>query len=71
MVDSGLLLLVGHYSILAWGAKGRAWESEKLSDEGITLTAIDDNHLRGMGWEMMSDRETQFAIDLRTGQRVA
>ena len=62
-----LLLFVGHHSILAWGRHGEAWKSEKLSDEGITITAIEDGSLRGLGWEMMSDRETAFAIDLKSG----
>jgi hypothetical protein len=67
-VEAGLLLFVGHRSILAWGADGQAWESGKLSDEGVTITAIGDGILHGAGWEMMSDRETSFALDLRTGR---
>ena len=66
-----LLLFVGHRSILAWGPKGQAWESEKLSDEGITITAIEDTLLRGSGWQMLTDRETQFTLDIRTGICVA
>ena len=67
----GLLLFVGHYAILAWGAEGLAWESAKLSDEGVTITGIEDDVLRGLGWEMRADRETAFAVDLRTGLRTA
>jgi hypothetical protein len=63
----GLLLFVGHHRILAWGADGEAWQSAKLSDEGITVTAIENGTLRGLGWQMMTDAETPFAIDLRTG----
>jgi hypothetical protein len=66
----GLLLFVGHHSILAWGAEGEAWQSEKLSSEGLTLAEIDGDVLHGMGWEMMTDKETPFALDLRTGLRV-
>jgi len=62
-----LLLFVGHYSILAWGAEGQAWQSERLSSEGVTLAAVEDGILRGMGWDMMTDRETPFALDVRTG----
>ena len=66
-LDPGLLLFVGHRSILAWGANGQAWESAKLSDEGITITAIEDDVLHGRGWQMMTDKETPFALNLRTG----
>ena len=66
-VEAGLLLFVGHRSILAWGAQGQAWETAKLSDEGVTITAIEDGVLRGLGWEMMSDKETEFQVDLCSG----
>lgn len=65
-----LLLFVGHRSILAWGIDGQAWESEKLSDEGLSLSAIEGDTLHGLGWQMLTDRETPFALDLRTGLRV-
>ena len=67
--DDGLLLFVSHHKILAWGRDGQAWESEKLSDEGVTITAIEPGVVRGLGWEMRTDRETPFDLDLRTGRR--
>jgi hypothetical protein len=66
----GLLLFVGHRSILAWGRDGQAWESVKLSDEGVTITRIEGGVLRGVGWEMRSDKETPFALDVRSGERM-
>lgn len=69
-VAEGLLLFVGHRSILAWNAQGQAWESQKLSDEGVTVTGIENGFLRGTGWELISDKETAFALDLRSGLRL-
>ncbi len=66
-VEADLLLFVSHYSILAWGRSGQAWESGKLSDEGVTITGIEGGVLRGMGWEMRTDKEVPFALNLRTG----
>lgn len=65
-----LLLFVGHRSVIAWGQSGRAWESPKLSHEGLTISAIEGETLHGLGWEMMTDKETRFALDLKTGLRV-
>jgi hypothetical protein len=67
--EHDLLLFVGSRSILAWGVNGLAWQSEKLSDEGISITGIDGGVVRGVGWTMLTDRETQFAIDVQTGRR--
>ncbi len=66
----GLLLFIGHRSILAWGSDGQAWESPKLSDEGLTISTIDEHTLHGLGWHMMTDRETPFALDLRNGAKL-
>ena len=69
-VAEALLLFVGNRSILAWGRNGQAWESEKLSDEGVTIMSIEAGILRGLGWEMLTDKETPFSLDLRSGQRI-
>jgi hypothetical protein len=67
VAEEGLLLFVGHRSILAWASEGQAWESERLSDEGVTIQAIEGGVIRGLGWQMLTDKETQFAVDLRSG----
>ncbi|HLY41962.1 MAG TPA: hypothetical protein VKR52_12165 [Terracidiphilus sp.] len=64
-----LLLFVSHHAILAWGADGLAWQSDKLSDEGVTITAIESDVLHGRGWQMLTDKESSFTLDLRTGRR--
>lgn len=68
VVAMGLILFVGHHSILAWSREGEAWRSPKLSDEGVTITTIEDAVLHGLGWEMMTDKEAPFTLDLRSGQ---
>jgi hypothetical protein len=70
-VEAGLLLFVGHHSVLAWGRDGLTWESEKLSDEGLAITGIENGLLHGIGWEMRMDKETAFGLDLVTGKRVS
>ena len=70
MLTQGVLLFIGHHEIHAWGADGLAWESEKLSDEGIKITDIAGGVLQGQGWDMKTDREMRFAVDLLTGVRV-
>lgn len=66
-VDANLLLFVGHRAILAWDANGEAWQSPKLSDEGVTVTSIKGQTLLGMGWNLITDKETPFTLDLQRG----
>lgn len=70
LVLHGLLLLASHRSILAWGRNGQAWQSEKLSSEGVGIVSIDGNVLHGLGWDLLTARELPFSLDLRTGLRI-
>ena len=69
-LEQNLLLFVSHHSVLAWGPEGQAWHSEKLSSEGLTLEEVNGPVLHGLGWDLMTDKEIPFAIDLRTGIRI-
>jgi hypothetical protein len=65
-----LLLFTGHHSIMAWGGNGEAWESDRLSWEGITNLRIEDKILRGDGWDLRTDKDLPFALDMSTGKRI-
>jgi hypothetical protein len=66
-----LLLFVGFHSILAWGPDGLAWHTPRLSWEGLRITGIDTQNgvasLHGLGWNLPTDKELHFSIDLLTG----
>jgi hypothetical protein len=68
LTAQNLLLFVGFHSMLAWGRNGPAWESGRLSWEGIRIVSIDGDVLHGMGWNLLTDRELAFSVDLLTGQ---
>jgi hypothetical protein len=68
LVAQGLLLFVGFHSIMAWGRNGLAWESRRLSWEGIRISSIDGDTLHGIGWNLLTDQEIAFSVDLLTGQ---
>jgi hypothetical protein len=67
LVSHELLLFVGFHSILAWGREGLAWESARLSWEGVRITDIEGDTLHGVGWNLLTDREANFSLDLLTG----
>jgi len=54
---------------VAWGREGLAWQTARLSWEGIRIVGIGakDNALHGFGWSLMTDKEVAFSVDLRTG----
>ena len=65
--EDGLLLFVGFHSMVGWGASGLAWATKRLSWEGVKITEIADGVVRGLGWDLMKDKEVEFLVDLRTG----
>jgi hypothetical protein len=69
-LDQRLLLFVGHRTILAWGPDGQAWQSPKLSDEGLTITSFVNGILCGLGWSLITDKDMPFKLDLKSGMSV-
>ena len=65
--EAGLLLFVGFHTVLAWGSEGPAWETGRLSWEGVRVTTVTDEAVEGFGWDLMRDVEVAFRVDLRTG----
>lgn len=66
--EHNLLLLAGFHTIAAIGANGLAWETARLTWEGLTALEIRNNQLHGLGWDMRTDRELPFSVELSTGQ---
>jgi hypothetical protein len=67
LAEHGLLVFVGFHAMIAWGREGPAWQTARLSWEGIRIAGAEGNELRGFGWNLMTDKEVEFAVDLRTG----
>ncbi len=63
----GLLLLAGFHTVAAIDAGGLRWQTARLSWEGVTLEGIAGGRLHGTGWNMRTDREVPFRVDLETG----
>jgi hypothetical protein len=64
-----LILFIGHHAVLARGTNGEAWQSDRLSSEGITIDSVEGSKLYGHGWDLMTDKDTPFVLNLTTGQR--
>ncbi|NYF79427.1 hypothetical protein [Granulicella arctica] len=65
--EQGLLLFVGFHSLVAWGIDGQVWQTAKLSWEGVRITEILEDTVVGFGWDLMTDREMEFRVSLKTG----
>ncbi len=68
IVEHELLVFAGFHSLLAWGRTGKMWQTGRLTWDGVRITEVRGDTLYGLGWEMKSDRELEFEVDLRTGE---
>jgi hypothetical protein len=62
-----LLLFAGFHFLLAWGTNGLAWQTDRLSWDGLRITGVEGSTLHGFGWNLATDSEVAFTVDLRTG----
>jgi hypothetical protein len=67
-VEQGLLLFAGFHALWALGRDGQAWETARLSWEGLRVAEIRGSRLEGFGWDFASDAEVPFTVDLATGR---
>jgi hypothetical protein len=72
LVEQELLVFVGFHAMVAWSKEGLAWQTARLSWEGIRIAGVRESVdgaavLHGFGWNLATDKEVEFAVDVRTG----
>jgi hypothetical protein len=68
IADQDLLLFSSFHSMLAWGRMGKLWQTGRLSWDGLRVTNIHRETLVGLGWDMNTDSEREFEVNLKTGE---
>ena len=66
--DQQLILFQGFTSITAVGRQGLAWNTDRLSWEGLRITEVRGHLLHGFGWDAPTDKEVAVEVDLRSGR---
>lgn len=64
------LLFVGFTSIAGLGESNSLWTTQRLSWEGLSIDRIQGTTLYGAGWDMFTDKEVAFEVDLLTGKSI-
>lgn len=66
--EQKLLVFAGFHKLWALGRDGPAWETARLSWEGLRVTNVTGDRLDGFGWDLQTDREVPFTVDATTGR---
>lgn len=67
VLSRGLMLFHDYTEIVAYDEQGLAWETSRISWDGIEIDEISDNTVLGRGWDAPSEEWVQFNVDLTTG----
>jgi hypothetical protein len=68
VADHDLLIFSSFHSLLAWGRAGKVWQTGRLSWDGLSVTGVRGETLLGLGWDMETDEEREFEVNLKTGE---
>lgn len=67
IASKNLLLFADFTTMTAYGPKGFAWKTARLSWDGLKITEVSSQHIRGLAWDALQEREVEFLVDLETG----
>jgi hypothetical protein len=65
--DLPIIVFADYTALTAYGPKGRLWATSRLSWDGLRITEITPEVIRGVGWDAPHDREVEFLVDVKTG----
>ena len=68
--EQELLIFASFHRLWSLGVEGKVWETDRLSWEGLRVIGIEDRKLHGFGWDLETDTEVPFSVDMATGQHV-
>jgi hypothetical protein len=66
--EGDLLVFADFTTLAAYGQLGLVWVTEQLSWDGLKLTEVTPELIRGTAWDSPRDREVEFVVDVRTGR---
>lgn len=61
------LVFVDHTRLAAYGPSGFLWLTDDLSWDGLTVTEITADTIRGTAWDSPANREVSFSVDTELG----
>lgn len=64
----GLLVFSNATELIAYGEKGVAWMTEQLSYDGLRVTEVTNDLIRGAAWDAPLGSDVGFEVEVSTGK---
>ncbi|MCP4525483.1 MAG: hypothetical protein GY833_06195 [Aestuariibacter sp.] len=68
ILEKKLLVLVDFTVLTAYGPEGIIWTTNRLSWDGLKITDVTSNCIRGIAWDSPRGKEVEFVVDIQTGR---
>ena len=62
-----ILVFADYTELEAYGEGGFLWRTERLAWDGLKVTEVTAETIRGMAWDSPANREVPFAVDTESG----
>lgn len=69
VLSQGIVLFANYTELIAYDSSGVKWRTERLAFDGFRIVGLTDNRLRGEYYDIRSESEETFELDLLTGVR--
>lgn len=68
IAEIGLLIFADYTDLVAYGAQGRRWVSQRVSWDGITILHADEHGVVGRAYDATKEQEVGFFVDTESGR---
>lgn len=63
----GIMVFVDDTRLAGHGDAGPLWVTERLSWDGLRVTEVTPNRIKGTGWDSPASKDVPFCVDIDTG----
>ena len=63
-----MIVLAGFTKLMAFDGSGVMWETARVSWDALKITDVGVSHIFGEYWDVATEKQAQFEVDLDTGE---
>ncbi len=68
ILEANLLVFEDFTRLTAYGTGGVVWATPDLSWDGLKITEVTGDQIKGLAWDASQEQEVEFLVEVRTGR---
>ena len=66
--ERNIVVFASYTELSCYGPDGFLWMTDRLSWDGLKITDITPQEIRGLAWDSPENKEVEFVVDIETGK---